>query len=72
MAKTKQLSVFEQGRLLSCLSHLSHLTIAAEVSRSKTLIINFIKDPDNSQTPKKFNGTEQKDPTGHGTILDPN
>ena len=46
MAKAKRLSLFERGRIVELHKQgLSQRAIAAEVGRSKTVILHFLKDP---------------------------
>ncbi|CAB1438603.1 unnamed protein product [Pleuronectes platessa] len=46
MAKAKKLTVFERGRIVELHKQgLSQRAIAAEVGRSKTAILHFLKDP---------------------------
>nr|CBN81130.1 Transposable element Tc3 transposase [Dicentrarchus labrax] len=61
MAKAKRLSVFEHGSIVELHKQgLSQRAIAAEVGRSKTFILNFLKDPEvygtkrSSDRPKKI------------------
>ncbi|CAB1443805.1 unnamed protein product [Pleuronectes platessa] len=53
MAKAKKLTVFERGRIVELLKQvLSQRAIAAEVGRSKTVILHFLKDPQGYGTKK--------------------
>ena len=61
MGKAKKLSLVERGRIFELHKHgLSQRPIAAKVGRSKTVILNFLKDPEGYETksqvvdPKKF------------------
>ncbi|CAB1440825.1 unnamed protein product [Pleuronectes platessa] len=59
MAKAKKLTVFERGRIVELHKQgLSQRAIAAEVGRSKTVILHFLKDPQGYGTksgrPKKI------------------
>ncbi len=55
MAKAKSLSVFERGRIVER----AQRTIAAEVGRSKTVILHFLKDPESYRS-KKSSGRPPK------------
>ncbi len=62
MAKAKWFSVFERGRIVEphkqgCAQH----SFAAEVGRSKTVILNFLKDPESYGTKKMSSGRPKKD-----------
>ena len=60
MAKAKKLSLLERGRIVELHKQgLSQRAIAAEVGRSKTVILNFLKDPEHYGT-KKSSGRPQK------------
>ena len=83
MAKAKKLSLFERGRVAELHKQgLSQRAITAEVGSSKTVIWNFLNDPEGYGTSqvedpnKNFTSTEPEDPIGcpsrHWTILDPN
>ncbi len=54
MAKAKRISVFERGRMVELhKQERAQHAIAAEVGRSKKVILNFVKDPESYET-KKF------------------
>ena len=60
MAKAKKLTVFERGRIVELHKQgLSQRAIAAEVGRSKTVILHFLKDPQGYGT-KKSSGRPKK------------
>uniref|UniRef100_A0A3P8S1N2 Transposase IS30-like HTH domain-containing protein n=1 Tax=Amphiprion percula TaxID=161767 RepID=A0A3P8S1N2_AMPPE len=60
MAKAKKLSLLERGRIVELHKQgLSQRVIAAEVGRSKTVILNFLKDPEHYGT-KKSSGRPKK------------
>ncbi|XP_054642105.1 zinc finger and SCAN domain-containing protein 2-like [Dunckerocampus dactyliophorus] len=60
MAKAKKLSLFERSRIVELHKQgLSQRAIAAEVGRSKTVIQNFLKDPEHYGT-KKSSGRPKK------------
>ena len=60
MAKAKKLSLVERGRIVELHKQgLSQRAIAAKVGRSKTVILNFLKDPEGYGT-KKSNGKPKK------------
>lgn len=60
MAKAKKLSLFERGRVVELHKQgLSQRAIAAEVGRSKTVIWNFLNDPEGYGT-KKSSGRPKK------------
>uniref|UniRef100_A0A3P8S9U1 Transposase IS30-like HTH domain-containing protein n=1 Tax=Amphiprion percula TaxID=161767 RepID=A0A3P8S9U1_AMPPE len=60
MAKAKKLSLLERGRIVELHKQgLSQHAIAAEVGRSKTVILNFLKDPEHYGT-KKSSGRPKK------------
>uniref|UniRef100_A0A3P8U947 Tc1-like transposase DDE domain-containing protein n=1 Tax=Amphiprion percula TaxID=161767 RepID=A0A3P8U947_AMPPE len=62
MAKAKKLSLLERGRIVELHKQgLSQRAIAAEVGRSKTVILNFLKDPEHYGT-KKSSGRPKKIP----------
>ena len=65
MAKAKKLSLVERGRIVELHKQgLLQRAIAAKVGHSKTVILNFLKDPEGYGT-KESSGR-------HGTILVPN
>ena len=60
MAKGKPLSEFERGRIFELnRGGLSHRSIANEVNRSKTVITNFLRNPD-QYGHKKSPGRQKK------------
>ncbi|CAB1435272.1 unnamed protein product [Pleuronectes platessa] len=60
MAKAKKLTVFERGRIVELHKQgLSQRAIAAEVGRSKTVILHILKDPQGYGT-KKSSGRPKK------------
>uniref|UniRef100_A0AAQ5XD73 Transposase IS30-like HTH domain-containing protein n=1 Tax=Amphiprion ocellaris TaxID=80972 RepID=A0AAQ5XD73_AMPOC len=60
MAKAKKLSLLERGQIVELHKQgLSQCAIAAEVGRSKTVILNFLKDPEHYGT-KKSSGRPKK------------
>lgn len=60
MAKEKPLSEFERGRIFELnRGGLSHRSIANEVNRSKTVITNFLRNPD-QYGHKKSPGRQKK------------
>ncbi len=60
MAKAKRLSVFECGRIVEPHKQVrTQRTIAAEVGRSETVILHFLKDPESYGT-KKSSGRTKK------------
>uniref|UniRef100_A0A3B5QG74 Transposase IS30-like HTH domain-containing protein n=1 Tax=Xiphophorus maculatus TaxID=8083 RepID=A0A3B5QG74_XIPMA len=60
MAKAKKLTDFERGRIVELHKQgLSQRAIAAEVGRSKTVILHFLNDPEGYGT-KKSSGRPQK------------
>uniref|UniRef100_A0A673CM01 Transposase IS30-like HTH domain-containing protein n=1 Tax=Sphaeramia orbicularis TaxID=375764 RepID=A0A673CM01_9TELE len=60
MAKAKKLSLLERGRIVELHKQgLSQHAIAAEVGCSKTVILNFLTDPENYGT-KKSSGRPKK------------
>ena len=60
MAKAKRLSLFECGRIVELHTQgLSQRAIAAEVGRSKTVILHFLKNPESYGT-KKSSGRPKK------------
>lgn len=60
MAKAKKLSLLERGRIVELHKQgLSQRAIAAEVGRSKTVILHFLKDPEHYGT-KKSSGRPKK------------
>ncbi len=74
MAKAKRLSVFECGRIVEPHKQVrTQRTIAAEVGRSETVILHFLKDPESYGTKKssvepkniyiKITCTAPEDPT---------
>ena len=60
MVISKTLTVIERGRILELhKQNLSQRVIASEIRRSKTVVVNFLKDPDAYGT-KKHIGTPKK------------
>ena len=60
MAKAKKLSLVERGRIVELHKQgLSQRAIAAKVGRSKTVILNFFRDPEGYGT-KKSSGRPKK------------
>lgn len=83
MAKAKQLSLFVHGGIVElCKQGLSQRAVAAEVARSKTVILNCYKNPEcmghKSQVVnlnKGYTCTKLEDPIGcpskNSAVLDP-
>ncbi|RXN19566.1 Transposable element Tc3 transposase [Labeo rohita] len=60
MAKAKRLSVFDRGRIVELHKQgLTQRAIGAELGRSKTVILHFLKDPESYGT-KKSSGRPKK------------
>ena len=63
MPKASKLSELERGRIVELHKQgLSHRAIAAEVHRSKTVIWNFLKDPESYGTAKSSGRPKQNSP----------
>uniref|UniRef100_A0A096MF74 Transposase IS30-like HTH domain-containing protein n=1 Tax=Poecilia formosa TaxID=48698 RepID=A0A096MF74_POEFO len=63
MAKAKELTDFERGRIVELYKQgLSQRAIAAEVGRSKTVILHFLNDPEGYGTKKSSGRPKQISP----------
>ena len=64
MPKASKLSEFERGRIVELHKQgLSQRAIATEVNRSKTVICNFLNDPESYETAKSSSRPKNISPT---------